>query len=99
MSWEDRIAPIVILSLFVVAAILLVWETRPIWAGKVLVYQGNLTAYSKSSGYHVFSFEDGTSKTLEGWMWKTQVHLYTYQVLYQKGPAIVLEETTEPVIA
>ena len=98
MEREDTIFSAIIVSLFTVAAFLLVWETRPIWAGRNLVHEGNLTGYTEYTGQHLFSFEDGTTMTLDGWMWKTDPRLNRIYALYRKGPAIVLEEKIEPVI-
>ncbi len=99
MAREDVACAILILFLFVLAAIILVLETRSLWAKETLIYQGNLTSYARSEGNHSFTFDGNHTITETGWLWKTHPPLNRMVSLYRRGNALVLKEVTEPVIA
>jgi len=98
MKREDAIYTAAILGIFAVAIAILVVETRSLWAQEELVHEGNLTSYSEMEGLHVFIFEDNTTSMEIGWLWKTYPRINRQVRLLRRGPAIVLEEVTEPSI-
>ena len=88
-----------IVTLFVLSVLILVGETRSIWAKPVLLHQGVLRSYTSFKGLRYFEFADNTTIVEKGWMWKTFVVKGREVAVYKKGRAIVVEETgTGPAI-
>jgi hypothetical protein len=95
---QDTIMLLATLAFLVAAAAIITVETRPFWAAKELVYEGNLTGYTTFEDYHVLTFENDTI-TLDGWLWKTHPPLNDYVKVYTRANTIVIEEYSPPTIA
>ena len=93
----DTVYVLVVISLLTLGGAVLIVETRPIWAEKRFIYEGNLTGYTEFEEFQVFTFGN-TTITEKGWLWKTYLPLNKNVALYKKAGALVVEERTQPVV-
>ncbi len=92
MERSKLLLDVLIVGLFLSSFLILVGETRSIWAKPVLLRQGTLKAYTSFKGLRYFEFSDNSTLVEKGWMWKTFVPLGREVAVYKKGRAIVVQE-------
>ena len=95
----ETIYLLAVITVIILAGLVLVMETRPMWAQKRFIYEGNLTSHTMFEGFHVFSFGGNTTITEKGWLWKTYLPMDRNVVLYKKAGALIVEERTPAAIA